>query len=322
MSTLALPAFAGAAPDAEDNFKIEALPPHLAALVQQNRKVLDDAGLNAAPRQAFYALKLWPPDYRTLRVCFFGGSSETRAKIAAIASRWTKGDIGLELDFGDPSDPRQCGADNGETNQIRIGFNDVGYWSLVGMDSITAESTNEPSMNLEGFDRGGIDDGEFDKVVLHEFGHALGLEHEHQNPYSKCEAEFDWPYLYKRLSRGPNNWSKATVNVNMQVLGEDGLVMQDFDHNSIMLYTFPARFYLKRAGSLCFQKEDNLTLSDDDKRVAAYMYPFGVAIASARFEERKATLTKSLENSDASSKAKSDAQALLDQYFAPAAAKD
>ena len=27
-------------------------------------------------------------------------------------------------------------------------------------------------------------------VVLHEFGHALGFEHEHQIPAAKCDAEF------------------------------------------------------------------------------------------------------------------------------------
>jgi hypothetical protein len=45
-------------------------------------------------------------------------------------------------------------------------------------------------MNFEGFDKGTPSDWE--GTVRHEFGHALGLEHEHQHPEGGCDAEWRW----------------------------------------------------------------------------------------------------------------------------------
>jgi len=65
---------------------------------------------------------------------------------------------------------------------IRITFNsDDGSWSLLGRNIGTAKPP-DPTMNL-----GWIDDTEdiskVDRgVILHEFGHALGLGHEYQSP--------------------------------------------------------------------------------------------------------------------------------------------
>jgi hypothetical protein len=49
--------------------------------------------------------------------------------------------------------------------------------------------------------------------VLHEFGHALGLIHEHQNPVGGIQ--WNKPAVYADLGGPPNFWGKATVDNNM-----------------------------------------------------------------------------------------------------------
>ena len=82
------------------------------------------------------------------------------------------------------------------------------------------------------------------------FGHALGFEHEHQNPFSKCENEFNWPRIYQYLEGPPNNWTKEIIDHNMRSLHESGLIADAFDLDSIMLYTFPADYLEPRASEL------------------------------------------------------------------------
>ena len=50
----------------------------------------------------------------------------------------------------------------------------------------------------------------------HEFGHALGLHHEHQSPATTCNEEFDWDYIYKAFGEPPDGWDKQTVDNNMR----------------------------------------------------------------------------------------------------------
>ena len=54
---------------------------------------------------------------------------------------------------------------------------------------------------------------EYERVVVHEFGHALGAIHEHQNP--KGGIEWNLPAVYKYFAGPPNFWSKEDVDVNV-----------------------------------------------------------------------------------------------------------
>ena len=50
-------------------------------------------------------------------------------------------------------------------------------------------------------------------VVLHEFGHAIGLAHEHQNPDKGIKWNED--AVIRDLSGPPNNWDVATIRHNV-----------------------------------------------------------------------------------------------------------
>ena len=202
----------------------------------------------------------WAPG-DTLRVCFFGGSRSLRSKIAKTASAWVSQEPPLQLDFGDINNPRLCGTG---LSHIRVGYDFKGYWSLVGKDSLVYASQLEQSMNFSGFNINPPGEDEFRRVVLHEFGHALGFQHEHQNPLSSCAAEFNWPYIYSYLKGPPNFWDDQTINHNLRQLPYyTSDINTGFDKESIMLYTFPTSFYTNGDRASCYSP-GNYDLSSKD----------------------------------------------------------
>jgi hypothetical protein len=112
-----------------------------------------------------------------------------------------------------------------------------------------------------------VPDSEYRRVVVHEFGHALGLVHEHQNP----DKGIPWnkPAVYDYYSGPPNNWTKEQVDVNLfQVYDKDITQYTEFDPESIMLYPIPNEFTIGD-----FEIGWNKQLSETDKQFIAEKYP-------------------------------------------------
>lgn len=208
-----------------------------------------------------------------IRVCFFGGTPDLRRRIVNVASAWELPGTTIKFDFGDRNNPRLCG---GRRNyDIRVGYSLPGYWSFIGQDSLIYAPQTEQSLNLARFDVSTIADAEFQRVVLHEFGHAIGLQHEHQIPDATCEAEFDWPVIYSKLSGPPNNWSKATIDFNMRSRPYfTGDIATDFNPKSIMLYSFPPSYYRLGIQSKCYTPQ-NTTISPGDVKTVSLAYGVG-----------------------------------------------
>ena len=112
------------------------------------------------------------PRGTTLRCRFLDGSATQKAKVEQMAHEWEKY-CSMKITFGD--DP---------ASEVRISFvADPGSWSAIGNDCLVASyfPAYQPTMNF-GWLRDDTDDLEYQRVVVHEFGHALGCIHEHQSP--------------------------------------------------------------------------------------------------------------------------------------------
>ena len=100
--------------------------------------------------------KRWHPG-QTIRVAFLGGDAVLRKDIETTSEEWAAL-ANIKLDFGvvQGSDTYRewSPTDSQYAAELRISFNQDGYWSFVGTDSVDTSVTGpgEASMNYGGFD--------------------------------------------------------------------------------------------------------------------------------------------------------------------------
>ncbi|CAH1002693.1 hypothetical protein LEM8419_03565 [Neolewinella maritima] len=190
--------------------------------------------------------KYWKPG-QSIRIAFVGGDEAQRAFVRRHCVAWTEF---ANLTFVFTPDASIA--------EVRIAFNEgQGSRSYLGRDALNIPVQYE-TMNF-----GWLDEA----VVLHEFGHMLGLAHEHQNPNEPIQWDKD--RVYADLSQAPNYWDKATIDHNIFKAYELGAVdSSPLDKDSIMLYQVPSRWTLNG-----FSAGFNTALSEVDKAFVARIYP-------------------------------------------------
>jgi hypothetical protein len=207
----------------------------------QPKPALSDAQrmVSASPavRAAILFAKRWVNN-STLRVRFLGGTAAQQKVVKDFAPKWSDF-ANIRLDFNNAPDA-----------EVRIAFDPSdGAWSYIGKDCLGIP-LNQPTMNLGWQDEG---------VVLHEFGHTLGLIHEHQNPLGGINWNRD--NVIRDLSGSPNFWDLATIEHNMfEKYSQDLIRGTTLDKQSIMLYAIPKTWTTDG-----FFSEPNEVLSAADK---------------------------------------------------------
>lgn len=198
-----------------------------------------------------YRGSYWEPG-QTIRIKFLNGDEYLQNKVKQYASEWLKYS-NLKFEW----------VGSNEIASIKIAFKwngDEGSWSNIGKNS----RRYSPSMNFGWFDDN-TSETEFSRVIIHEFGHALGFAHEHQNPTSPIQWNTTVVYGYYAQA----GWDKEKVDHNiLNKFSPDNVDYTNFDEKSIMLYSFPS--YLTLNG---YSSPWNIVLSDEDKVSANKLYP-------------------------------------------------
>ncbi|MDI1326245.1 MAG: M12 family metallopeptidase [Brevundimonas sp.] len=231
----------------------------------------------------------WGPG-ADIRVCFLSNDRDLNRFVVSHASSWNDIGANVRFNFGSPSSPRRC--QPGIDADVRVVFNTgQGDWSRYGKDArLGNPQWNTGSLHL---DMNTITSSGARGTIIHEFGHALGMYHEHQKPIvDGCEDQFNWPVVYESLLRW-NGWSAERVDSQLRPVNDFGasLVMsENIDRTSVMLYALPANLY-RSSTSRCYIQWPNNEISEMDTAVvrAAYSaetyesqgYGFNAAIARA-----------------------------------------
>lgn len=143
---------------------------------------------------------------------------------------------------------------------IRIGFdNRQGAFSVLGTQCRMVPP-NQMTLNLGWLDVA---------TTIHEFCHALGMIHEHQNPFGKG---IDWNIpkviAWVQSTQG-DSWDLYTICTNIFMKYNINAVNgSNYDSKSIMLYSYPGE--VTNDNRATFR---NIRLSNMDKKWLSSLYP-------------------------------------------------
>lgn len=197
-------------------------------------------------RAVAYKDKFWPVGYR-FKVGFIGGTASQKTFVKNTVSQWSQfANLFFDFPATGPFD-------------IRVAFKSSdGAWSYVGTDNKTIPA-NQPTMNLGWIGQ---------DVVLHEFGHAIGLLHEHQNPTTPIK--WNEAAVIKDLSGPPNNWTEEMIRYNvLNPYPLPNVITTALDKQSVMMYPIPATWTLDG-----FTTPGGAQISDVDAKFVSDKYPF------------------------------------------------
>ena len=248
-----------------------------------------DAEKVAAASSIFYRRYVWHKSQ--LRLCFWNGTDEQQRDVMSVADVWHAAAPNITFDFMENGKVRICklsGLRNlDQLADIRISLNANDPRPIYSRDVIGMKNNdwaypgNEYSENgdipttinlseaIEVRKSGRIREYNFD--VRHEFGHALGLFHEHQSQI--CKGWFN----VKVIARD-TGWTEAYAETQINALGDvpDALgVVGGYDNQSIMQYNFEPSWYMPdRPGqpNPCRRSNSVDNLSELDKAVIDALY--------------------------------------------------
>ncbi|RUL89264.1 zinc metalloprotease [Tautonia sociabilis] len=224
---------------------------------------LDELARGGQARAGALTSTLWDRPRRgalQLNVVFLDGEASVQALVRQHARAWEES-ANVRFNF--------LGIERYADAHIRITMPPTrSFHSYLGTGSAQIDR-RLPSMTLGFTDDVLAEPKEVRRLVLHEFGHALGLIHEHQNPNGGLK--FKEPEVFEYFWR-TQRWDERTVReqVIRPARAEELSNASKFDPDSIMLYAFPPSIIA--AGPVSATKL-NYELSEQDRRTIAALYP-------------------------------------------------
>ncbi|KAF8068909.1 hypothetical protein FPV67DRAFT_1448755 [Lyophyllum atratum] len=170
---------------------------------------------------------LWP-NGTTITYSYFGGTEKQKNAVEVTAIEWTYY-ANITLERKD---------DNDRTAMVRIAFGKGGgNWSSTGRR--TLKVPNDPyTMNLDGIDDAVAVSDSDRGIILHEWGHALGLLHEHQSPARGGSLTLNEEAVYDYYRHGQAKWDDDLIESQIIKVYKKAAVSNycKLDTNSIMMY--------------------------------------------------------------------------------------
>jgi V8-like Glu-specific endopeptidase len=247
----------------------------------------------------------WPVGHE-IKIGFLGGDQASRDLIKKTVQDWLAA-ANLKFTY----------VDEMKKAEVRIQINKQfgASYSYLGTTALTAPKA-ESTMVLSLADQ---TTAEKKGIILHEFGHMLGLPAENQNPNS--ESHVDWDKFYQFAAQSWN-YSKETVDANYRPspLTSYLYARKPFDPSSIMMHPIPREAMIGDEASTWRLATD---LSNGDKQFISQIYPKDSktleqlrTVISTVPDKTKDALGSSLEKVKIAEKTKQDT-ALLDSVTPP-----
>src|SRR3990167_567400 len=191
-------------------------------------------------------------EYARIIHIFFIRSSKHQSKIVNAIREWEKH---ANIHFLITTDINQADIivnAKSDVNNSYIGLSTSRYFAKKG----------EVTLNLCNVTKG---------TILHEFGHALGLEHTHQLP-SAFFIPWNKEFIYEYYKKPPNNWDRKKVDRNIfKCLPPEQVFAGAFDPNSVMCYNIRKDHLME--GRIHVSNSTDC-LSWQDKVMINSLYPF------------------------------------------------
>lgn len=204
-----------------------------------------------AKRSVAIHTKFWELG-RTLKIAMYDENQKTIDTVKNIAGKWLV-HANLEFEFI-----------SGAVGDIRIKIEPnqtTDSYSFFGTDALICPP-DEPTMKI-GI---ALEDDDFESTVLHEFGHALGLHHEHQHPDADIPWDLEKVYAWYKEEF---DWERDLVDSQVLPLPRSTYyTYDDYDPLSVMHYDIDSKLTLNN-----WSHPGNFKLSKNDKETIRKIYP-------------------------------------------------
>lgn len=225
----------------------------------------------------------WNPG-TTITVCFSTpGNADVKQSVATTAAVWS--DHGnVHFDFGDAPSYRRCAPRDGI--KIRVNLLAAGNSSLIGTEAQGKDLSNQDTMFFAQEDTAAHTTTRFRWLVLHEFGHALGLVHEHQHPHQTCMNQLKSDVVKKEFNWNDTDFANAMQRLDISSVRESSgffytgtLPNQEkvthtaYDGGSVMHYDLKRRYFNTDPPGSCYHDAVRIAPSTDDIAIIRRAYP-------------------------------------------------